>query len=211
MNSKTQQAALEYVARKKRQAHPSGRRDNGGRWHPHNNERRECCDRIRTPSRAFPYSLMLHCRTAQHVASLYGVGLKELKKEIRKINPPEKHTNKTYYKLVAVDGDKYLSVYDGKTEYKLLEKTECPIDRGDHNGGLYCYDNTGDALGAVFPNGSKLLHARKALLSLRVSGKIRVYKLRTTKKYCFSSVIPLAVRYVTEKKDYYGDIIRELE
>lgn len=57
---------------------PSGRRDNGGRWFPSPGEHRPCCDTIRRPSRAFPYTLLAHCRTARHIAQLYGVSRSEV-------------------------------------------------------------------------------------------------------------------------------------
>jgi hypothetical protein len=47
--------------------HPKGKFDSAGRWYPSNSEVRDCCERIRSPSRRWPYSLMLHCRTAKHV------------------------------------------------------------------------------------------------------------------------------------------------
>lgn len=81
--SKAQKAAQEYLNRKSRATHPSGRTDNGGRWLPSESEKCDCCDRIRTPSRAYPWSLMLHCRTAKHIANLYGVSEKELKAELK--------------------------------------------------------------------------------------------------------------------------------
>lgn len=40
-----------------------------------------CCG-VRAPSRAYPYSLLTHCRSAAHVAA-FEVDLKELKKAIR--------------------------------------------------------------------------------------------------------------------------------
>jgi hypothetical protein len=72
--SRAAQAAAEYVRRRQRQSHPVGRCDRGGRWWPDPVvEWRECCERIRRPSRAWPWSLMTHCRTLQHVAALYEV------------------------------------------------------------------------------------------------------------------------------------------
>jgi len=74
-----QQAAAVWRDRQARRAHPDGRTDKAGRWHPSPDEIQTCCSRIRGPSRAFPWSLMLHCRTARHVARLYGVGERGLK------------------------------------------------------------------------------------------------------------------------------------
>lgn len=72
-----------YHARKARRAHPEGKFDKAGRFYPAETEERECCQGIRTPSRAFPYSYMTHCRTAAHVAALYGVDAAELRRAAR--------------------------------------------------------------------------------------------------------------------------------
>jgi len=71
-------AAQEYLDRQSRKTHPEGRFDSAGRWYPSRDERCECCRLIRAPSRKYPYSLMLHCRTAHHVARLYNVTRGEL-------------------------------------------------------------------------------------------------------------------------------------
>ena len=72
-------AAEEYLARGERRRHPYGKFDREGRWFPKGEERCECCKGIRSPSRAWPYTLMLHCRTARHVAMLAGVPVRDLK------------------------------------------------------------------------------------------------------------------------------------
>lgn len=66
-------AAQIYVNRQNRAIHPLGHTDSGGRWYPDRSERCECCNMIREPSRRWPYSLMIHCRTARHIARLYDV------------------------------------------------------------------------------------------------------------------------------------------
>ena len=67
-----ERAAEKYLRRKARIEHPSGKWD-GKRWEPSEDERRACCDCIRAPSRAYPWSLMLHCRTVTHIARLCDV------------------------------------------------------------------------------------------------------------------------------------------
>ena len=62
-----------YEERQARRHHPAGRTDNGGRWYPSDTERRPCCERVQSPTRGFPWSLMLHCRTLRHVANRTGV------------------------------------------------------------------------------------------------------------------------------------------
>ena len=72
-------AAEEYLARDERRRHPYGKWDRRGRWYPKGEERCECCESIRSPSSQYPYSMMVHCRTARHVAMLAGVPVRDLK------------------------------------------------------------------------------------------------------------------------------------
>lgn len=60
----------EWVRRQDRDAHPDGSFDNGGRWYPSAAERASCCSDVRGPSRAWPYSLMQHCRSRPHLRTL---------------------------------------------------------------------------------------------------------------------------------------------
>ena len=78
------QAAKEYKDRQKRYTHPSGSFDRAGRWEPDDSERQDCCDDVREPSRAYPYSLMVHCRSMEHVANLYDVDKADLQQQLRK-------------------------------------------------------------------------------------------------------------------------------
>lgn len=78
-------AVLEYLRRQDRLSHPAGKQDRGGRWYPAPEERRPCCDRIRPPSRRWPWSLMHHCRTAEHIAQLYNVDRTALLREARAV------------------------------------------------------------------------------------------------------------------------------
>lgn len=84
------EAAKELIDRKNRNRHPAGKTDNGGRWYPDDSERCECCAHIRTPSRAFPWSFMTHCRTSEHVANLYGVSVTDLRKCARQMEAEAK-------------------------------------------------------------------------------------------------------------------------
>jgi len=72
-----------YNARKNRKRHPDGYFERNGTWWPSPTERRPCCLAIRQPSARFPWSLMLHCRTAVHVANLFNVSVVDLKKAVR--------------------------------------------------------------------------------------------------------------------------------
>jgi hypothetical protein len=76
-------AAYEYVRRQGRSAHPDGQFDSGGRWYPSECEERPCCSGIRRPSRAWPYTLMSHCRSMAHVAALYDVDARDVHRAVR--------------------------------------------------------------------------------------------------------------------------------
>jgi hypothetical protein len=67
------QAAITYRDRRARTEHPDGSFDNKSRCYPSSAEQCSCCASVRSPSAAWPYSLMQHCRTAEHIANLYGV------------------------------------------------------------------------------------------------------------------------------------------
>jgi hypothetical protein len=59
-----------YRKRQSRAVHPSGDFDKARRWLPSEQEECECCQTIRYPSRAYPFSLMAHCRTKKHIENL---------------------------------------------------------------------------------------------------------------------------------------------
>jgi hypothetical protein len=70
MAEHTLDAQTLYQARKARTDHPKGTFDKAGRFWPSEEEIRPCCATIRTPSRAYPYSLMTHARTLRHCRNL---------------------------------------------------------------------------------------------------------------------------------------------
>lgn len=77
-------AVREFIARRYRLHHPVGSFDRKSLWYPDAAERQYCCDSIRYPTRAWPYSLMAHCRSARHVAALYDVDVWALRKAARR-------------------------------------------------------------------------------------------------------------------------------
>ena len=81
MNTTLEQATREYVALRDRRKNPTGTFDKRGRFYLA--ARFECCDYIRRPSRAWPYSEMLHGRTAEHVARQYNVEPKAIRRAAR--------------------------------------------------------------------------------------------------------------------------------
>jgi hypothetical protein len=64
-------AAIEHLQLKARVIHPRGTFDSAKRWYP--DTQYACCEHIRCPSRNFPFSLIVHCRTVEHVAAEYDV------------------------------------------------------------------------------------------------------------------------------------------
>lgn len=71
----------EYTKLKNREIHPDGEFDSGGRFYL--KDRYDCCKGIRNPSRAYPYSEMVHGRTLKHIAHKYGIDEKECRKALR--------------------------------------------------------------------------------------------------------------------------------
>jgi hypothetical protein len=63
---------LDFIELHHRVLNPDGSFDKQGRWYPDI----QCphCASIRAPSRAFPYSLLVHCRTAKHVYHAHRLG-----------------------------------------------------------------------------------------------------------------------------------------
>jgi hypothetical protein len=78
-------ALRDYVDRRDWRVLPAGTQDYKGRWDPSSAERRECCSKIRRPSAAYPRSLLDHCRSAEHVAALHGVGAATLRGAARSV------------------------------------------------------------------------------------------------------------------------------
>jgi len=126
-----------YLARKDRSQHPDGHFDSKKRWYPSASEEQDCCRGIRTPSAAYPYSLLVHCRTAQHVAQRYGVEAQALKRAVRLSSPRRTPVVHTRYKVVVVqEADTgYQSLYD-RTTY-AIGRTQRQGAKPHHGGGYY--------------------------------------------------------------------------
>jgi len=192
-----------YLARQERREHPEGRRDKAGRWYPSAAEEQDCCRAVRSPSRAYPWSLMLHCRSAEHVARLCGVEPAALKARIAEGRRAEMAAAKRereardYWKLVARVGGRLLSVYDGETEYRLGE-TLTQRARQGHGGGYYVYATREEALRAVFPRDAALRGAEKVLLRCRCAGSHVEYD---NGKHSFGRVTPVEVVEVAAARE----------
>ena len=70
-------ATIEFIDLQSRTTNPEGSFDNKKRFSP--SQRFDCCRTIRMPSAAFPFSLLVHARTATHVASAYGIDPAQIK------------------------------------------------------------------------------------------------------------------------------------
>lgn len=75
-------AAREYRDLRDRRTNPVGSFDKAGRWWP----TVACACAVRTPSRAWPYSYLVHCRTADHVAETRGVARVEVLRAARALD-----------------------------------------------------------------------------------------------------------------------------
>jgi hypothetical protein len=60
---------LIYARRQVRHDHPEGKFDNARRWYPSAQESQGTLQ-VRGPSRSWPYSYLLHCRTRKHCSKL---------------------------------------------------------------------------------------------------------------------------------------------
>jgi hypothetical protein len=80
--TRLEMAIATYLERQSQEDSPLGEYDHSGRWYPYLGERRECCRAIRSPSKAFPYSLLKHCMTLRHVAHLYYVDEGKLRRAL---------------------------------------------------------------------------------------------------------------------------------
>ena len=86
------QALYRWRALQDRRAHPSGSFDSTGRWYPDADDNCDKCDSIRSPSRAYPYSYLVHCRSYEHVARKYQVSVSDLRREARACSISQKIT-----------------------------------------------------------------------------------------------------------------------
>jgi hypothetical protein len=91
---KLAEAVVIYLDRKYRAENPDGNFDNANRWYPSEAEKQPCCNSVRGPSRAHPFSYMVHCRTAKHVSALTGISESEIKKGARVIEAVKKVMDK---------------------------------------------------------------------------------------------------------------------
>lgn len=188
-----EEAYQEWLRLQNRDQHPEGKFDNGGRWYPSSEEQQECCGAIRSPSRAHPYSYLVHCRSLEHVAHRYGIPAKALRSRKAQDNKPAQREGGIYYKLVALSEDGFFrSIYDGETVYQIGEELYEPAHQ-NHGGGFYVHRTEREALSAQFPKDSALLTAPVGVLTVECRGNYCVYD---NGKLSFSRLTPLSVEPV---------------
>jgi len=103
------------------------------------------------------------------------------------------------YKVVAVKDGKYLSLYDGKTEYKLGERLE-QTARRNHKGGFYVFNDFYSSIEGDIPlpsNAELRYWPERATLYVSFGGKLVKYK----NKIAASWIKPL---YVLETFSFYS-------
>jgi hypothetical protein len=115
--------AKSFIELKDRITNPEGTWDKGGRFYLDNSF--ECCKYIRTPSRRWPYSEMLHGRTLEHEASeIIGKTptyeqLSELRKRVNQIKKSNELNEKFFEKYIKTDRQKKI-IKDFMNEKEIL-------------------------------------------------------------------------------------------
>lgn len=94
LTQKLRTAATRYLELQSRKRHPFGETDNAGRWYP--DDEHECCKGIRSPSRSWPWSLMIHCRTMAHVAQDTGYELATLRAAVLRLTHENHSDSKSW-------------------------------------------------------------------------------------------------------------------
>lgn len=185
-----QRAVETFINRKNREIHPEGEFDSKKRFCPSAAERQSCCDSIRTPSARFPFSLMVHCRTIQHIAHLFDIDVKDLRKAVRAVQPTKREGGENYFKMVAFDATRglMLSIFDGETIYRIGETVKQRA-RQNHNGGIYVYASERDASRVQVPSESKLKGYPRVMIRVHAEGSYCRYE----NKLSFSQITPLAI------------------
>ncbi len=62
-----------------------GSTDSARRFYINADERADCCESVRNPSRGWPWPELKHLTTYKHTATRFGVSATELKKEVAKL------------------------------------------------------------------------------------------------------------------------------
>ena len=178
-----------WLSRRFRDTDPSGIMSNHS-WYPTPKECRGCCAAVPEPTSVFRHSLLRHCRSKLHVAELFGITESSLSSRIERNKPSaRRREGENYYKAVALVESRYLSIFDGRTEYNLDQQVEDRV-RQWYGGGIYVYLSLEDAQAAHLPKCSALIDAPRVILRVRAEGKWCSYD---NGNLAFSCVTPLEV------------------
>lgn len=185
-----ERAVSVYLERQDRVSHPDGSFERDRRFFPSDAEWQPCCNSVSAPTKGFPFSLMVHCRSVGHVAALFGVDASAIRKAARAARPATRlEAGDGWFKAVALVDGRMLSVFDGKTEYRLGEEMRQAV-RTEHGGGFYAYPTLEAARRASVPSGSALIDAPRVVLRVRVDG---AYSQYGNGKVSWSRLTPLEV------------------
>jgi len=118
--------------------------------------------------------------------------------------------NHMFFKVVAVVGHRFFSVYDGFTEYSIgtiLRKPAVSENQTEEKTisltkmvpGFFVFATLEAAMRAKFPHHSKLIHAPRALLAVRVGG---AYCRNSNSIFSFEEILPTALicRFVSNSR-----------
>jgi len=188
MNNKIRKAIDEFKALQSREKNPVGSFDSAGRWYPDESEKCEFCDSTRSPSRSYPYSLLLHCRTLKHICSKYELDYSEVKKAMNAEKPQKKVEKQIMYKKVAYVNGELQSVFSG--EVYIPEKTYCEKVQDNHRGGYYAYETIENAVNAEFPEDSCNTSAEKIVVKVEMWGRSIKYGNKKT-AYTYMKIVNL--------------------
>ena len=104
-----------------------------------------------------------------------------------------------YYKAVAVvegedgGGARFLSIYDGMTQYRIGTDLYQPMDDEDHGetcGGFFCYTTPEEVFNAIVPSSSVLKNAERAIIKCAGWGRRRRFP---NGKVCLENMRPLSI------------------
>ena len=164
------EALADYESRQSRLSHPNGEFDNKTRWTPSSTEEQSCCSSIRQPSAAYPYSLLKHCRSIEHIANLHDVDVRFLRRAYREAHPPKHPRGQepiTAYKAVMqIDSGEFVSCYD-KSPWPM-GKTRIEAVKNGHRGGYYVYKTPEEAAKVGLRNATHIVRCE-------VSGRSKYY------------------------------------
>lgn len=107
-------------------------------------------------------------RSARDVrlAEAFAEATAELQDSSRLLQSARSARSRWFFKAVAKIGGRYMSIFDGQTEFKLGERIERVPAMG-HRGAFFAYESIERAREASFPKSSQLLNADRVLLRVR--------------------------------------------